>query len=72
MTELPTVQAALRETAERTYPRRQRPLIPALLVAAAAAVAFLVIHDRDAQPPACSDPAPRSSARGRSPSTKAT
>ena len=51
MTELPTLQAALRETAERTYPRRRRrPLVPALLVAAAAAAAFLVMHDRDAQP----------------------
>jgi hypothetical protein len=52
MTELPTLQAALRETAERTYPRRRRPLIPALLVAAAAAAALLVIHDREAQRPA--------------------
>jgi len=52
MTDLPTLQAALRETAERTYPRRRRPLVPALLVAAAAAAAFLVMHDRDAQPPA--------------------
>jgi hypothetical protein len=51
MTELPTLQAALRETAERTYPRRRRPLIPALLVAAAAAAALLVIRDRDATPP---------------------
>jgi hypothetical protein len=47
MTELPTLQAALRETAERTYPRRRRPLVPALLVAAAAAAALLVIRDRD-------------------------
>ncbi len=47
MTELPTLQAALRETAERTYPRRRRPVTPALLVAAAAAAAVLVIHDRD-------------------------
>ena len=52
MTELPTLQAALRETAERTYPRRRRPVIPGLLVAAAAAVALLVIRDRDARPPA--------------------
>ena len=52
MTELPTLQAALRETAERTYPRRRRPAVPALLVAAAAAAALLVIRDRDAQPPA--------------------
>jgi len=52
MTELPTLQAALRETAERTYPRRRRPLVPALLVAAAAAAALLVIHDRDGQEPA--------------------
>jgi hypothetical protein len=52
MTELPTLQAALRETAERTYPRRRRPLIPALLVAAAAAAALLVIHDRDGGQPA--------------------
>jgi hypothetical protein len=47
MTELPTLQAALRDTAERTYPRRRRPLIPALLVAAAVAAALLVIRDRD-------------------------
>ena len=47
MTELPTLQAALRETAERTYPRRRRPLIPALLAAAAVAAALLVIRDRD-------------------------
>jgi hypothetical protein len=52
MTELPTLQAALRETAERTYPRRRRPLVPALLVAAAAAAALMVMHDRDTQPPA--------------------
>jgi hypothetical protein len=52
MTELPTLQAALRETAERTYPRRRRPVLPALLVAAAAAAALLVIRDRDAQRPA--------------------
>jgi hypothetical protein len=52
MTELPTLQAALRETAERTYPRRRRPVVPALLVAAAAAAALLVIRDRDARPPA--------------------
>jgi hypothetical protein len=52
MTELPTLQAALRETAERTYPRRRRPLVPALVVAAAAAAAFLVIHDRDGTGPA--------------------
>ncbi len=52
MTELPTLQAALRETAERTYPRRRRPVIPALVVAAAAAAALLVMRDRDgAQPP---------------------
>jgi hypothetical protein len=52
MTVLPTLQAALRETAERTYPRRRRPYVPALLVAAAAAAAFLVIQDRDAEGPA--------------------
>lgn len=57
MTELPTLQAALRETAERTYPRRRRPLIPALLVAAAAGAALLVIRDRDAQRPASEVPA---------------
>ncbi len=72
MTELPTLQAALRETAERTYPRRRRPLIPALLVAAAAAAALLVIRDRDGgQPsevaatptPAISMPPPGSATR---------
>jgi|SRR5690242_11291357 hypothetical protein len=52
MTELPTLQAALRETAERTYPRRRRPLLPALLVAAAATAAVLVIRDRDTERPA--------------------
>jgi hypothetical protein len=66
MTELPTLQAALRETAERTYPRRRRPLVPALLVVTAAAAALLVIHDRDgaqqarevAATPAPATPAP--------------
>src|SRR5262245_35488942 len=52
MTELPTLQAALRETAERTYPRRRRPLVPALLVAAAAAAAVLVMQDRETEQPA--------------------
>jgi hypothetical protein len=53
MTELPTLQAAIREAAERTYPRRRRrAVIPALLVAAAAAAALLVIDDRDARGPA--------------------
>jgi hypothetical protein len=52
MTELPTLQAAIRETAERTYPKRRRPYVPALLVAAAAAVALLVIRDRDTEQPA--------------------
>jgi hypothetical protein len=51
MTELPTLQAALREAAERTYPRRRRPLIPALVVAAAAAAALLVIRDREGNQP---------------------
>jgi hypothetical protein len=53
MTELPTLQAAIRETAERTYARKpRRRLVPALLTAAAIAVALLVIHDRDARQPA--------------------
>jgi|1185.fasta_scaffold905319_1 hypothetical protein len=53
MTELPTLQAALRETAERTYPRRRRRavLVPALMAAAALALAVLVIdNDRRPQP----------------------
>src|SRR4051812_40413684 len=60
MTELPTLQAALREAAERTYPRRRRraALVPALMAAAGLALAVVVV-DNDRRPqPGAEVPAP--------------
>lgn len=49
---LPTLRESLRETAERRYTRRRRPLAPALIAVAAIAVALVLIAQRDGTQPA--------------------
>jgi hypothetical protein len=54
---LPTLRESLRETAERRYPRRRRPLVPALIAVAAVAAALILIAQRDGTQPADEVPA---------------
>jgi hypothetical protein len=54
---LPTLRESLRETAERRYRRRRRPLVPALIAVAAVAVALILIGQRDGTQPADEVPA---------------
>lgn len=54
---LPTLRESLRETAERRYPRRRRPLVPALILAAALAAALVLVVQRDGVQPADEIPA---------------